>query len=394
MNESNVYFVPGRRNESPEHLEEIAQVLYSKIRPREGLSGPAFVKIHVGERDIFDGTLIDTHIRPDFVRPFVKLISRDVESIVTTDSTPNYSNQQRSKVQGHRALAWEHGFRKQDIGARFVVADAQGNMTWKHDRLGKIEMPRVYYDTALMGGWGIILTHFTGHEIYAFGGNIKNLGMGLVGSDTKGLIHHFKANVDQKLCKGCYKCMDKCTFDAIKKVSNESRAPVYVGEPDCKGCATCIPACNYGALDMNMGTVGNRKTIRGRKAAGEYITESLVIAAKEVVNQFQPEHLLYVTDLTKMTVYCDCDAPLKAEILKKRCAQYLGRDRGYLASTDPVALDKACIDLIKQSITTAQWHKRCGTRPFYFPVALNQQVNMAAEIGLGNKQYQLVTINV
>jgi len=334
-------------------------------------------------------------MRPDFVRPFVKLAKKDgVTEIVLTDSDPNYSFGRRSTSAGHRGVAWRHGFTKRNIGAKFVVANEFGHMVLKNDRLGQVEIPKVYYDTANRKGYGIILTHFTGHQVYAFGGALKNLGMGLVGANTKGRIHHFKASIDADLCKSCYDCIDACTHDAIAAVSKKKGAPAQVNEADCRGCFSCLNSCNYGALSMKMGSAGNITTVKGRKQAGEYVTDSLIIAAQEATNVFEEGHLLYITDLTKMTVYCDCDSVMKGKLTRGHIAQYLGNDVGYLASTDPVALDNACINLIKRSISTDRWHELCGTQGFYFPNALTHQINAAVELGMGNKGYRLVQLDI
>ena len=83
-----------------------------------------------------------------------------------------------------------------------------------------------------------------------------------------------------------------------------------------------------------------------------------------------------------MSVDCDCDGTPEEPKLK---------DMGILASTDPVALDKACLDLVFN-------HKAApGDDEKPLIERINRQhgtyiVDYAETIGLGSKTYTLVTI--
>ena len=73
--------------------------------------------------------------------------------------------------------------------------------------------------------------------------------------------------------------------------------------------------------------------------------ESMAAAAQAVVNYFQKhEGIIYISVMNNMSIDCDCvdhPEPVKLE------------DYGILASTDPVALDQACIDIINNQQVTA-----------------------------------------
>jgi uncharacterized Fe-S center protein len=66
-------------------------------------------------------------------------------------------------------------------------------------------------------------------------------------------------------------------------------------------------------------------------------------------------------------------------------------DYGILASTDPVALDQACIDIINQQKVTAK------NDPTDLLKRIDKQhgthtIDHAAQIGLGSKKYELINL--
>ena len=112
--------------------------------------------------------------------------------------------------------------------------------------------------------------------------------------------------------------------------------------------------------------------------------ESMAAAAQAVVNYFKKQNgIIYISVMNNMSIDCDCvdhPAPVKLE------------DYGILASTDPVALDQACIDIINQQKVTAK------NDPTDLLNRINKQhgihtIEHAAKIGLGSRQYTLVSID-
>ena len=112
--------------------------------------------------------------------------------------------------------------------------------------------------------------------------------------------------------------------------------------------------------------------------------ESMAAAAQGVVNYFRKQQgIIFISVMNNMSIDCDCvdhPAPVKLE------------DYGILASTDPVALDQACIDIINQQKVTAKndptdllnrIDKQHGTHT----------IDHAEKIGLGSKAYILVNID-
>ena len=81
-----------------------------------------------------------------------------------------------------------------------------------------------------------------------------------------------------------------------------------------------------------------------------------------------------------MSVDCDCCAVAEDPCMK---------DIGILASTDPVAIDQACLDLVYSSNDKGKDHliQRIESRNGV------HTIETAFEIGLGNREYELVNID-
>ena len=91
--------------------------------------------------------------------------------------------------------------------------------------------------------------------------------------------------------------------------------------------------------------------------------------------------IAYIKVLVNISIYCDC-AGSKAKVPEIN-------NIGILASTDPVAIDQACFDLIKKT-------KDTGTQAFLDRVAEKKGENTiaaAVKLGVGKKEYNFIDIN-
>lgn len=109
--------------------------------------------------------------------------------------------------------------------------------------------------------------------------------------------------------------------------------------------------------------------------------ESMAAAAQAVHNYFKG-NAIYINVMNNLSVDCDCDGHPAAPQMK---------DIGILASLDPVALDKACLDLVFNHESTA------GDNSAPLIQRINSRhgahtVDYAAEIGLGTLSYELIDI--
>lgn len=111
--------------------------------------------------------------------------------------------------------------------------------------------------------------------------------------------------------------------------------------------------------------------------------ESMAAAAQAVHNYFGEGRILYIDVMNNLSVDCDCDGTPEAPRMK---------DVGILASTDPVALDKACTDLV--------FNHKASEDDDQQPLIerINRQhglhiLDYAASIGLGSMKYELVNLD-
>ena len=110
-------------------------------------------------------------------------------------------------------------------------------------------------------------------------------------------------------------------------------------------------------------------------------TESMAEAGKSVSDYLgSGERIVYVNVMNRLSIDCDCDGnPSEPDL----------HDIGILASTDPVALDQACIDLIyaQKDGDGASLVNRIESRNGL------HTLEHAEKIGLGSRSYELVSID-
>ena len=106
--------------------------------------------------------------------------------------------------------------------------------------------------------------------------------------------------------------------------------------------------------------------------------ESMADSAGTVVKYFG-DKIAFINIMANMSVDCDCCAVAEDPCMK---------DIGILASTDPIAIDQACIDLVKQSNDPGKEHflERVNSRNG------THTINSAAELGFGTKEYELINV--
>lgn len=106
--------------------------------------------------------------------------------------------------------------------------------------------------------------------------------------------------------------------------------------------------------------------------------ESMADASKTIVDRFG-ENIVFVNVMKNMSVDCDCCAVAEDPAMA---------DIGILSSTDPVALDQACLDLVYASQDPGRDHllERIESRNGV------HTVEAAADLGVGSREYELVEL--
>ena len=261
------------------------------------------------------------------------------------DTTVAYNGMRHTK-KGYYELAKIHGFSKKNIGCN-VVIDGKGILV-------KIEGRDYEVAEHLYKSFNFFtFSHVKGHNATGFGGAIKNLGMGGVTKETKLKMHHGSRPTFQKdKCTYCGICAEVCPFNAInvkKNIWNQNLNKCY-------GCGVCVENCK------NKGLIYKEADIQF----------ALACAAKACL---QDKNVIYFNDVNRISRSCDCDP---------KAGPLISPDIGYLISDDPVAIDKASLDLIYE-IKPNIFEKINKVNPF-------KQIKYGEKIGLGSSLYQLIEL--
>ena len=283
--------------------------------------------------------------RPNFVKKVVKTLQSHNANPFLFDTTVAYSGA-RHTVDGYYKSAEKNGFSKEKTGCD-VLIDDKGISVNVEGR--EYEVAKNIYNSSHIFSFA----HVKGHIATGMGGAIKNFGMGGVTKETKLKMHHAsRPQFNKDKCTYCGVCAEVCPFDAITVNKNKWD----VSDSKCFGCGVCVDNCRNGGIINE----------------DEELQYLLACAAKACVND---KNVLYLNDVNRISKGCDCD-PLSGPII---CP-----DIGYLLSDDPVAIDKASLDLIND-IKPDVFKKHNHVDP-------EKQIKYGEKIGLGSSNYQLIEL--
>lgn len=125
-------------------------------------------------------------------------------------------------------------------------------------------------------------------------------------------------------------------------------------------------------------SAGASTTSWGNPAQDDFL-ESMAEAAKAVADHCG-QNIIYISVANNLSVDCDCDSsPADPQM----------GDIGILASLDPVALDRACTDLVRSSKDHGKIHliERIDSRHGM------HTLDHAEALGMGSQKYELVTLD-
>ncbi|HQN91288.1 MAG TPA: DUF362 domain-containing protein [Methanoculleus sp.] len=325
------------------------------------------IKLHVGERGC------DTYLHPLFARHVVNKVKERGAQPFITDTATLYAGSRADAVR-HTVTAIEHGFDYSVISAPVIIADGLRGGYWrevavngKHFKSVKIAGNILDADSM------IVLSHVKGHDLAGFGGAIKNLAMGCAPPSGKAVQHAARPCVDIERCIGCGSCTKVCPQSAM----GLSEGVAHLNRERCVGCGDCMRACPEGAIEFDWTT-----------EVRPFIERLCEYALGAVCSR--PGRTGYINFLLNITPDCDCvpwsDAPIVPDI-------------GILASTDPVAIDHASLDLIDSqhgfSHTLLERNLAPGEDKFKGVRDYTEgryQIAYAARIGLGDEAYHLIEV--
>ncbi|EFC91362.1 4Fe-4S ferredoxin iron-sulfur binding domain protein [Dethiosulfovibrio peptidovorans DSM 11002] len=309
------------------------------------------VKLHFGERGC------DGFIRPIFVRKAVDWAKEKGAKPFLTDTNTLYTGSRKNSVD-HLLTAIEHGFGFEVTGAPLVIADGlrSGNFQEIPVRGEVFSSVKIASDIRSSDSM-VVLSHFKGHVMAGFGGAVKNLAMGCAPAEGKKEQHSARMSVDDEKCVGCGRCFRNCPVKAISMTGGKA----VIDKDVCIGCGECLTVCPASAISLDWRT----DVVQFHRRMAEYALGA--VADKETKTVF----LNFIMDVTPQ---CDCVPWSDASVVP---------DIGLAASTDPVALDKACLDMVIS---------RAGTDPFkdlYDKIDSMEQLRHGEAVGLGHLDYVL-----
>ena len=351
-----VFFITASRDESDASLADKAAKIFRHLAREWTIDKEHFVglKIHFGEKGNIG------YIKPPWLVRLIEDIKKKTSRVYITDTNALYVGS-RSNATDHLKLAADHGFTMDTLQIPVIIADG---LIGRDDDEVEVDLPHVkkakIASTFLNTDFLVCLTHFTGHIQTGFGASLKNLGMGCASRSGK-LEQHSDVRpwINPKACKNCLTCIDYCPADAIE----EEEKNVRIITEKCIGCGECLVVCNVGAVKMRW----DNDAVRVQEKMAEY-AYSLWKTLKG--------NVACLNFLVRVTKNCDCMAKDEPVIVE---------DIGILGSLDPVAIDKASVDLLNERSNRdllREMHK----------VDWAVQLEHAQQIGLGCMDYELIPI--
>jgi len=328
------------------------------------------VKIHFGE----PGNL--AYIRPNYAARLVQFLQKKGAKVFLTDANTLYSGC-RSNAVDHLQSAMENGFNPIAVPCPVIIADGLKAIDYR-----EVSINGEYCKTAKIGAAiadadiVVSMNHFKGHEQTGFGGALKNLGMGSASAAGKLEMHSSSQPVMvEASCTSCGQCVKYCASQAI---TLNARRKAEIDYAKCIGCGQCVAVCQYDAAQV----VWDNSSIVTCYKVAEY--------ALAVVKEKPNFHINFIMDVSPN---CDCwghnDAPIVPNI-------------GIAASFDPVALDRACADMVTAAAANTgsclNLHEH-GTlqgedkfKLVHPKTDWKAGLAHAEKIGLGSMAYELITV--
>jgi len=302
------------------------------------------IKIHCGE---WNNT---GYLRPSFVSAIVDTVKEYGGDPFVCDTTTCYLVSRGTGFDMVKTAA-RNGFTAQTLGCPFVIADGEYGM-------GEVKVPvrngimlkYAYMAEAIAHADAmIVLSHFKGHGEGVYGGAIKNIGIGCSAKQGKSMVHMFQhpqwgwaahefhpEKCVGKECPVYKRCGENCPSGSFTLAEDKPYA--RWDRDTCIGCYEC-------GLRRPCGVVvppTDSKRI-------EYFPAVIADAAKAYVEHIGRDKVGLLNYAIDISPSCDCVPHSDTWILP---------NLGVFASKDPVAIDKACLDLADKSPAVS------GSRPF------------------------------
>ena len=328
------------------------------------------IKIHFGE----PGNL--AYIRPNYAARLVQFLQKKQARVFLTDANTLYMGRRANAVD-HIQSAMENGFNPIAVPCPVIIADGLKAIDYRDVIINGDYCKTAKIGSAIADADIIIsMSHFKGHEQTGFGGALKNLGMGSASAAGKKEMHSSsQPRIVAENCNACGQCVKYC---ASKAITLNKHKKAEIDSAKCTGCGQCIAVCQRDAAQVLW------------DAAAEITCNMVAEYSLAVVKDKPHFHISFIMDVSPD---CDCwghnDAPIVPNI-------------GIAASFDPVALDKACADMVTDAVANTgscmnvhEHGKLQGEDKFKLVhPKTDWRVGLAhaEKIGLGTMDYELVTV--
>jgi uncharacterized Fe-S center protein len=349
------------------------------------------IKVHCGE---WNNT---AYLRPVYARQLADLVKEcGGRPYVCDTTTLTYSPwSSRATELDILTTAERNGSTSAAYGCPFICADGfLGTDDLRVDLPEGYLLKEAYIAQGIAAADVLItLSHFKGHASGVFGGAIKNLGIGaqskrgklnvhLGGHPTYGMkassIFH-PENFKGKQQKGWELYESICPYDALR-VTEDSMEWDKDKCPECRTCAVFFAAQNI--IEPSPDSF---------KALNTAIADACFATMKTV----GIDKTAFINLAIDLTPRCDCvgfsDTPILPHL-------------GVFASSDPVAIDKACLDMARDTrgidgsaaddmdVLEPGNHKFEVCSPMFSGIMEDIQVNTGEIIGMGSRNYELVKV--
>lgn len=352
-----IYFIPASASDSLETIHKKILALYDQAQfnlcfePADLVA----IKIHFGN----EGNT--THVPANYLISIIDQIKQQKAKPFFTDTCVLYKSRRLDAI-NHLLLAEEHGFSLDKIGIPVIIADGlRGRNEIEVNIPGKLFNKVSIAADAMTANAMLVVTHVTGHMASGIGGAIKNLGMGLASRKGKLRQHSsMKPRIEVAKCTGCGQCIIWCPENAISMNGNVA----VINEKICIGCGECLTVCHFDAVKYNW------------KTSNYDLQRKMAEHALGVVSH-KKDKMCYLSFLFNVTKDCDCLPGVQKPVVK---------DIGIIAGKDPVAIDKASLDLVEE------FSGKSLISQSYPAIDPTVQLVHGEEIGLGKMDYELVSL--
>jgi len=341
-----VYFHPLAKDHSAAETSAAAQKVFETLVETEKfeLVKKVPLKVHFGEMG--NHTFVGSE---NYLGVIDSLKKRNIESCYIVTNVL-YGGKRNNRT-NHLKTAAEHGFTQLPI----EIADGEVGQEYYEVKIDGHQ----FKSCLIASGFKpyqqmVVLAHFKGHMLAGFGGAIKQLAMGCASRGGKMAQHQSaKPFIIPFLCRKCGACKKVCAVDAI-----ELGFWPRINRDKCVGCAACTGVCRFYAIHTNYLRFLMLGSFTEKVAEYGYAAQ---IGKKNI----------YVNFVMNITSGCDCEG--------RKMTPFM-RDIGILASTDPVAVDQACLDKIDEAEG-----KKVFTRG-------RETLDFAEKLGMGKRAYNLIQV--